>query len=797
MKFNERWLREWVNPDVTRQALLEQLTMAGLEVDAVEPVAAELVGIVVGVVTQIDPHPDAERLQVCTVDVGSEPLTLVCGAKNVTVGMKVPTALVGAVLPDGTKIKKAKLRGVASFGMLCSAAELGLTESAEGLMVLPEDGKPGQPVAALLQLDDVSIEIGLTPNRGDCLSLLGISREVSALNRCKITEPLVSVVAPQTDETLPVEILEPKACPHYIGRVLRGINSAATTPLWMTEKLRRCGVRSIHPVVDVTNFVLLELGQPMHAFDISKLSGGIKVRYANEGEKLTLLDGQEIKPDQKTLIIADQQQALALAGVMGGQGSAVNDETDALFLECAFFAPSEMAGVARRYGLHTDSSHRFERGVDPHLARRAMERATVLLQDIVGGEAGPIIQVLAENELPENEPVTVRASRIARVLGQIIPSAEVVEILEALGMTVKPVNDAPQTDVWQVQAPSHRFDIETEADLIEEVARLYGYDRIDTARPRVHAVLGGQPESRIETNRQRDTLVGRGYQEAITYSFVDAEYQQHFCCDIDPIKLANPISTDMAVMRLSLWPGLVKALLANQNRQQSRIRLFETGLVYEKAPAGIQERTVLAGVVVGDVLPLQWGESARKADFFDVKSDLESILGLTGQGQEFIFTQGQHSALHPGQTAEIKTPQGEHAGWLGLLHPKIKQALSVTGELVLFELNSDAVTKRKQPTFQESSKFPAIGRDLALVVDAELPADTVIMAIKEVAGERLKKLQLFDVYQGEGIDSGRKSLALGLTLQDTVETLTDEQVDKLIKRILDHLDQELGAKLRD
>lgn len=797
MKFNEQWLREWVNPNISRQALLEQLTMAGLEVDAVEPVATELVGIVVGLVTQVDPHPDAERLQVCRVDVGAELLTIVCGAKNVAVGIKVPTALVGAVLPNGTKIKKAKLRGVSSFGMLCSAAELGLAESAAGLMALPNEGKPGQSVVELLQLDDVSIEIGLTPNRGDCLSLLGISREVSALNRCKIKEPSASIVVAQTDETFPVEILEPKACPRYVGRVLRGINSAATTPLWMTEKLRRCGLRSIHPVVDVTNFVLLELGQPMHAFDISKLSGEIKVRYAGEGEKLTLLDGKEVKLDQKTLVIADQQQALALAGVMGGEDSAVSDETDALFLECAFFSPTEMAGVARRYGLHTDSSHRFERGVDAHLAKRAMERATVLLQDIVGGEVGPIIEMIAENELPRNEPITVRASRIERVLGQAIPASEVVEILIALSMVVKPVSDAAQSDVWEVQAPSHRFDIKTEADLIEEVARLYGYDRIETARPRVHAVLGGQPESRIEANRQRDVLVDRGYQEAITYSFVDAEYQQHFCEDIDPIKLTNPISSDMAVMRLSIWPGLMKALLANQHRQQSRVRLFEIGSVYEKTPAEIQESTILGGVVVGDMLPLQWGESARKVDFFDVKSDVEAILGLTGHGQEFIFTQGQHPALHPGQTAEIKTPQGGHAGWLGLLHPQLKQVLGVTGDVILFELNSDAIATRLRPAFQASSKFPTIGRDLALVVDVELPADAVIMAIKEVAGERLKQLQLFDVYQGEGIDSGRKSLALGLTLQDTVQTLTDEQVDRLIKRILDHLDQKLGAKLRD
>ncbi|NOY72965.1 MAG: phenylalanine--tRNA ligase subunit beta [Gammaproteobacteria bacterium] len=797
MKFNEQWLREWVNPDISQQALLEQLTMAGLEVDAVEPVAAELTGIVVGVVTQIDSHPDAERLQVCTVDVGAEPLTIVCGAKNVALEMKVPTALVGAVLPNGTKIKKAKLRGVASFGMLCSAAELGLAESAAGLMVLPSEGKAGQPVADLLRLKDVSIEIGLTPNRGDCLSLLGIAREVSAITGCKINDSSLAVVESQTTETLSVEVMEPKACPRYVGRVLRGINPAAITPLWMTEKLRRCGLRSIHPVVDVTNFVLLELGQPMHAFDINKLSGKVKVRYAEKNESLTLLDGQKIKLDQDTLVIADQQHALALAGVMGGEDSAVDNETDALFLECAFFPPSEMAGVARQYGLHTDSSHRFERGVDAHLAQRAMARATTLLQDIVGGEAGPIIEVTAEDELPKNKKITLRASRIERVLGQAIPAVKVEAILTALGMAVQPVSDVVPVDEWQVQAPSHRFDIETEADLIEEVARLYGYDKINTARPWVRAALGRQSESHIEIDQQRDILVARGYQEAITYSFVDAEYQQHFCPGIDPVKLVNPISKDMSVMRLSLWPGLIKALLVNQNRQQSRIRLFESGAIYEKTPTGSQEHIRLSGVVMGDILPLQWSESAKKADFFDVKSDLETILGLTRRTQEFIFTQGQHPALHPGQTAELKTPQGGHVGWLGLLHPGLKKTLGVTGEPILFELNRDAVAARSLAVFQASSRFPAISRDLALVVDVELPAETVITAIREIAGECLIKLQLFDVYQGEGIDSGRKSLALGLTLQDTVQTLTDKQVDGLIKRILDHLDQKLGAKLRD
>ncbi len=795
MKFNEQWLREWVNPDISQQALLEQLTMAGLEVDAVESVAAELTGIVVGVVTQIDPHPDAERLQVCTVDAGAEPLTIVCGAKNVVQGMKVPTALVGAVLPNGTKIKKAKLRGVASFGMLCSAAELGLAESAAGLMALPCEGKAGQPVADLLRLKDVSIEIGLTPNRGDCLSLLGIAREVSAITGCKINDFPWSTVESQTTEILSVEVMEPKACPRYVGRVLRGINPAATTPLWMTEKLRRCGLRSIHPVVDVTNFVLLELGQPMHAFDISKLSGKIKVKYAEKNESLTLLDGQKIKLDQETLVIADQQHALALAGVMGGEDSAVDDETDALFLECAFFPPSEMAGVARRYGLHTDSSHRFERGVDAHLAQRAMARATMLLQDIVGGEAGPIIEVIAEEELPKNKWITLRASRIERLLGQSISVTKITEILAALGMTVESVNDTEEA--WRVQAPSHRFDIETEADLIEEVARLYGYDKINTARPWVRAALGRQSESHIEIDQQRDILVARGYQEAITYSFVDAEYQQYFCPGMDPVKLVNPISKDMSVMRLSLWPGLIKALLVNQNRQQSRIRLFESGSIYEKTVTGSQEHIRLGGVVMGDVLPLQWSESARKADFFDVKSDLEAILGLTRRAQEFIFTQGQHPALHPGQTAELKTRQGGHVGWLGLLHPGLKKALGVTGEPVLFELNRDAVAARTLAVFQASSRFPAITRDLALVVDVELPAERVITAIREIAGMRLKKLQLFDVYQGEGIDSGRKSLALGLMLQDTVQTLTDKQVDGLIKRILDHLDQKLGAKLRD
>ncbi len=794
MRFNEQWLREWVNPDVSTDTLAEQLTMAGLEVDAVEPVAPPIDAVVVGRVLTVEPHPNAERLQVCRVDVGTPtPLSIVCGAKNVASDARVPTALVGATLPGGLTIKKTKLRGVESFGMLCSEAELGLAESAAGLMVLPSDAQIGMPISDYLGLNDVSIELGLTPNRGDCLSVAGIAREVAALNRCVLNKPSPEPVPPVIDDTFPITIRSSEGCPRYVGRVIKGIDPRATTPIWMTERLRRCGLRAINPVVDVTNYVLLELGQPMHAFDLAKLHGGIEVRYGHENESLNLLNGQQITIEKNAVLIADAQGGIALAGIMGGADSAVSDDTQDIFLESAFFSPAAIAGRARRYGLHTDSSHRFERGVDPKLPRRAMERATALLLDIVGGKPGPVTEVAVEGALPRRERIALRSRRISRLLGHSIAPKEFIDILNGLGMDVEEGSDG----VYHVQPPGYRFDIQIEADLIEEVARIYGYSQLPEARPLVRTALEGQSTSITHTNRIRQLIVDRGYQEAITYSFVDPELQQALAPDAAVVSLSNPISADMAVMRQSLWPGLVQALRYNQNRQQPRIRLFEIGAVFSSENGRTKEHTVIGGIVSGDVLPQQWGVNARKTDFFDIKSDVEAVLGLTGHASDFIFIPEKNYALHPGQCAAIKTKNGIRAGWVGVLHPHLQRKLDLTGSTLLFQLQLDRVADVRRPQFKEFSKFPAIRRDIAIVVDVKTTAAAVQEVVTETAGALLQDLQLFDVYEGEGVDSGRKSLALGLTLQDTVRTLNDEDVDTLLTAVVEELDKKLGGKLRD
>lgn len=791
MKFSERWLREWVNPPVTTAQLAEQLTMAGLEVDSVEEAAPAFEGVVVGKVLTVTPHPDAERLRVCQVDVGSgEPLNIVCGAPNVRPGMFAPTALVGARLPGGMAIKRAKLRGVESFGMLCSAKELGLAETSEGLMELPGDGIPGQDLRAYLGLDDRLIEVDLTPNRSDCLGLAGIAREVGVLNRCAVNVPAIPPVKETIPDVFPVELLAPADCPRYVGRVIRGVDPNARTPLWMQERLRRSGIRSLGPLVDVTNYVLLELGQPMHAFDLAQLEGGIRVRRARPQESLTLLDGRQLTLDEETLVIADHRKALALAGIMGGIDSGISDATRDLFLESAFFAPQAIAGRARRYGLHTDASHRYERGVDPELQRRAMERATALLLEIVGGQPGPVIEVAAEAHLPLRQPITLRATRIQRLLGVEIPANEVEDILVRLGMQVEPAGSD-----WQVTAPSFRFDIANEADLIEELARVYGYDRIPSARPRARIAMIPQPEAKVALERLRAILVDRGYQEAITYSFVDPKLQRLLDPENPPIALANPISADLSVMRTTLWAGLVRALAYNQNRQQSRVRLFETGLRFTQGPEGVRQEPGIAGLISGSAYPEQWGEPERPADFYDLKGDVEALLAATGRAEEFRFVAARHPALHPGQTARIERA-GTPVGWLGTLHPEIERELDLTGPVLLFELDLVAVQEGAVPRFRELSVFPSVRRDIAVVLGEQVPTQAVSDCVRAAAGERLQALELFDVYRGKGIDPGRKSLALGLILQDSSRTLTDSDVEAVIERVVAELKQQFGATLR-
>ncbi len=792
MKISEKWLREWVNPPVSTEELAEQLTMAGLEVDSVEPAAADFEGVLVGHVVKVEPHPNADKLRVCQVDVGAgELLNIVCGAPNVHEGMRAPTAVVGARLPGDFKIKKAKLRGVESFGMLCSAKELGMAEASEGLMPLPTDAPVGADLRGYLDLDDHIIEVDLTPNRGDCLGVAGVAREVGVLNRAPVTQVEARPVAPACDASFPVELLAPEDCPRYLGRVLRGIDANAQTPLWMQERLRRGGIRSLGPVVDVTNYVLLELGQPMHAFDLACLKGSIQVRRAQADDTLTLLDGREVKPDSDTLLIADADKPLALAGIMGGEFSGVGENTRDLFLECAWFNPLSIAGRARRYGLQTDASYRFERGVDPELAPRAMERATQLLLDIVGGEAGPVVEAVCSEHLPVRAAVSLRAARLGRVLGGDIPAAEVQEILERLGLGVEAVADG-----WRVQPPGFRFDIREEADLIEEVGRVYGYNNLPTRHMSGGMQMGPRPESLLDDQRLRDELVDRGYQEVVTYSFVDPELQTLLDPEGEAIALANPISADMAVMRTSLWPGLIQALTYNLKRQQERVRLFESGLRFIRQDNEIKQIKGISAVLTGSVEPEQWSQPSRAADFFDLKGDLEALLGLTGRAHDFIFKCARHPALHPGQCASIEY-QGTTIGWTGALHPGLLQQLGVSDNIFLFELEMAPLTQRAVPSFRGVSRFPSIRRDLAVVVDESVSSSALRHCVEAAVPGLLQELRLFDVYRGKGVDSGRKSLAFGLILQESSRTLTDEEVDAAIERVVARLKEELGASLRD
>lgn len=792
MKFSETWLREWIDPPISTQELSHQLTMAGLEVDAIQTVAPPFSKVVVGRVLQVEPHPNADKLRICSVDAGLEELLqIVCGAPNVRADMCVPTALIGAELPGGLKIKKAELRGVASQGMLCSAKELGLSSSSGGLWDLPADIKPGTDIRHYLKLDDYVFELGLTPNRGDCLSIAGIAREVAAINRLEIQVPAGAIIGPTIPDTFAVNVSAPHACPRYVGRIVRNINAQAVTPLWMQERLRRLGLRSIHPVVDVTNYVMIELGQPMHAFDLNQLAGGIEVRYANSGETLVLLDGQEVTLDDATLVIADKQRPLAMAGIMGGKASGVEEKTTDIFLESAFFSPQALAGCARRYGLHTDSSHRFERGVDPELQRHAIDRATQLLLQITGGEPGPIIDVTATPYIPARTSITLRNSRLDSLLGHKIPRSDVTDILERLGMQVM-----QQGNDWQAVPPSYRFDLKLEADLIEEVARIYGYDAIQGTLPRAVMQITEKPEQRLELSRIRELMIDEGYLEAITFSFVDPAIQRFFSEQLTEIPVVNPISSEMAVMRVSLWPALIQAVRYNSNRQQKRIRLFEIGNRYWSEQGNIREAKMLAGIVTGSAYDEQWGMAEKSTDFFDVKGNIENILQLTGEIHNFEFQALQCRALHPGQAASINYRDVE-IGRIGVLHPQVQQSLDLSETMVMFELDLAAILERRLPAFEELSKFPALRRDLALVVDEKITAAQLQNCVRKVTGSLLQQLQLFDVYQGKGIDPGRKSIALGLTLQDTLRTLTDQDVESVIEKVIQQLNMELGAVLRE
>jgi len=793
MKFSEQWLREWVSPDVPTEDLGHRLTMGGLEVDAIEPVAGEFNNVVVGEVLTVEPHPDADKLRVCTVNVGeSERLQIVCGAPNVAVGMRVPAALVGAKLPGGLKIKKSKLRGEPSHGMLCSAVELGLAEQADGLMPLPADATPGRDIRDYLQLDDVAIELGITPNRGDCLGMIGLARETGVLFDIDVNVPDVPAADVTSHEKIHVALQAADECPHYVGRVIRNVDMNNESPLWMQERLRRGGIRSINPVVDVTNYVLLELGQPMHAFDMDTLQGGIWVRKAVRNESLTLLDGNKVTLDPDTLVIADVRGPLAMAGIMGGEQSGVTNESKHLFLEAAFFTPLSIAGRARSYGLHTDSSHRFERGVDPAIQAMAIERATQLLIDIVGGEAGPLTEAVSKENLPTHSPIQLRASRINRVLGVDIEPETIPVMLSRLGMTVETVEEG----VWAVTPPSFRFDVSLEADLIEEIGRIYGYDALPTRAPQADLAMLPREEAQVPLRRIRQRMVDRGYQETVTYSFIEPESQQRFSPGQAAVELSNPLAVDMSVMRTSLLPGLVETLKYNINRQQDRIQIFECGVKYLLQDNEIIEEKTISAMIYGNQSPEHWDVAKRPFDYYDMKADVEALLEMAGSLDGVAFEADEHPVLHPGQTAKISRSD-EEIGWIGALHPALAHDLGLPDGVICCELRLEAIQNGQIPKFEPVSKYPSIRRDIAIIVDAAKTAHQVCAIITAAAGDKLQNLELFDVYSGKGIDSGRKSVALGLTLQASSRTLTDEEVEGVMEKVLTALHEELDASLRD
>ena len=799
MKISEQWLREWVNPDIDTQQLAEQLTMAGLEVEEIVSASPGFSGVVTARVDAVEKHPDVDKLKVCHVNTGSgQNLVIVCGADNVRVGLYVALAAVGAVLPGNITIKASDLKGITSEGMLCSARELGLAEESEGLMELPNDLGLGEDLQEILSLDDQIIDLSITPNRGDCLSISGVARELSVINDCEIKVNLTEAVGQKNqqtskqvnNQTRDVVVDESAACPRYVGQVIKEVDISGLSPLWLTEKLRRCGLRSINPVVDIINFVMLELGQPMHAFDNDKLQGAICIRYAKPGEKLKLLDGQECTLSTETLTIADDRGVLAMAGIMGGQQTAVTEESKNIFLESAFFSPRKILGKARQYGLHTDSSHRFERGVDFEIQKKAIERAGQLIVDICGGKPGPIVEKVSEDDLPELKQVKLRRGQVERLLGITFADEDIERILSSLGLQLESDEDG-----WLVTAPSFRFDIEIEADLIEEIARIYGYNNIKTQLPLTHLQLNKDNELHNHTKKMRQLLVNRGFQEVITYSFVDAEMQELLNPGVSALPLANPIASELSVMRTNLLPGLLGALRFNQKRQQQRIRLFETGLIFQN-DNNLSQIPAFAGVITGNINKNHWDIKDRSCDLFDLKKDVEALFELNGDEIGVSFSQVEHSALHPGQSAKI-IYENQQVGFIGALHPSIQKGLGLRKEVFVFELELRSISRQIAAKYKKISKYPWIRRDLSITVAEEITIAEIMTLIGKTASDVLYNLELFDVYRGEAIDLGKKSLALGLTFQRTSSTLTDDEVESAVGRILENLRKEFGASLRE
>ena len=791
MKLPLSWLADWVSTGDSPEQLAARMTAVGFEVESLERAAPGFSDVVVARIVACAPHPEAQRLQVCTVDDGSgQPLQIVCGAANARPGINVPLAKVGAQLPGGVAIKAAKLRGVESRGMLCSAKELGLAEKSDGLLELAADAPVGRSLREHLDLDDAIVEIKVYPNRGDALSVIGIAREVAAFSRQPLRGPSLTPVAPTLGDVHPVRVEAPEAAPVFAARVLRGLNNRATTPTWMQERLRRAGLRPISPVVDVTNYVMLELGQPMHAYDVSLLKGAMVARFAREGEEITLLDERRVRLDADMLVIADGERPIGLAGIMGGMGTSITEDVRDVLLESAFFTPDAILGRARRVGLATDASQRFERGVDFEAPLVAIERATALLLQICGGACGPVTHQREAVFLPPRPPVSLRRRQLQRLLGTELLDSDVTAAFEGLGLAPRLTEEG-----WTVTPPSWRFDLAIEADLVEEALRHVGYDRVPEKAATIPQVFRPFAEGRPDERALLDALVARGYQEAICYAFTDPALQARLVPDA-PVMLANPIAADLAAMRLSLWPGLLKAAMENRRRQQERVRLFEFGTVFLRGPEGVRESPRLSGIALGTRSPEQWGLPATPADFFDLKADAMAVIALARPGATPTFVAGGPACLHPGRSARIEI-DGAPVGILGELHPALARELDLPAAPLLFELDLSLLLQAAVPQAQEISRFPQVRRDLAVTV----PLTTSFGAIRErvtvAAGPLLRELRAFDVYQGPGIETGRQSIALGLIFQDNYRTLKDEEADALMARIAADLQSNLGAKLRD
>ncbi len=792
MHVSQSWLNEFVDAGADTATVAERLTMAGLEVGAIDPAAEPFSGVVVGHVTGCEPHPDADKLRVCQVDIGSGELqNIVCGAPNVRQGLKVAVATVGAKLPGGLKIRKAKLRGVVSFGMICSARELGLGDEHDGILELPEDAPVAEDIRVYLDLEDQILDLDLTPNRGECLGMQGVARQIGVLFDVPVTTIGADPATVECDDALQVHLDAPDACPRYVGRVVRGIDPQAKTPLWMRERLRRAGLRALSPVVDVTNYVLLETGQPMHGFDLRQLAPPIRVRMAEPGEKLTLLDSKEIVLDSDVLVIADEKGALALAGIMGGDKSGVAPDTTDVFFECAWFAPSFVSGRARRFGLHTDASHRYERGVDPTTQVSAIERATQLLQMIAGGQAGPLTVAQHACISAPRAAVTITRTELDSRLGVHVPTADVTGIFERLGFAVTTTDGQ-----WQVVPPSHRFDIAGPEDLSEEVARVFGYSRIGEVPEMATLAMPAVTESRVSTARVQDVLVDRGFQEVITYSFVDPKIHEVVCPGVTPLPLKNPISAELAVMRSSLWPGLLGTLQHNLARQQERVRVFETGLVFDWRDGELTQPKHVAFALTGPRLPEHWDHTRDAVDVHDAAGHVEALLALRGAHVQVTFEPAEHAALHPGQSANVIV-DGDVIGRMGALHPQRAAHLELPPNVLLAELDIARAFAATVPTFAPVGRFPSTRRDVSVVVDEAVSVHALSEAVRAVTGPQLRELRVFDVYRGKGIDSGRKSVSFGLILQDSSRTLNDGEADAVITAVMAKFKQDFDGTIRD